>query len=76
MENKLIGTIDCTPKLKAYWKCQVTEFNGSVLFVNIEKGNSAAQNILTLGYKYKSVTFEEAYISNSEYEQINFTDFK
>lgn len=71
----LIGTIDCTPQLKAYWRCQVITFTGEVVFVNIQKGNLAVQNILTLGYKYKSVTFEESYISELEYNEINFTNF-
>lgn len=73
--RKLIATIDCTPKLKAYWRCQLTDFNGDQKLINLEKGNRAAQNLLTLGYKYKSVTFEEYYINENEYESINFSDF-
>lgn len=72
--KKLIGTIDCTPKIKAYWKCEVTEFTGSVKILNIQKGNGSAQNFLNLGYKYASITYCEAYVNEGEYLSLTFID--
>lgn len=76
MKKEFIGIVDATPNLIAYWLCECHPFKGSYELVSLKKGGKSATNLLTLGYKYKSVHFKEVYATPQQYEKIVFTDFE